>query len=142
MPEAGARDPRHERGGQTAADIVAELDLEDRLESAELTLLRERMALDQAKTKLDVLEKITLPRTIRELKTDVERKRSDELAKKATWELEQTKARKLERQIHACTIEAASDGMLVYANDPSRAPMDPPRSRKAQRFASGRRSSA
>ena len=45
----------------TPADIVAELDIEDRLESAELTLLRERMALDQAKNKQDLLEKITLP---------------------------------------------------------------------------------
>ena len=69
------------------ADIVAELDIEDRLESAELTLLRERLMLDQAKNRQDLLEKITRPRTVRELKDDVERKRSAELAKKATWEL-------------------------------------------------------
>ncbi len=45
----------------TPADIVAELDIEDRLEAAELTLLRERMTLEQAKNKQDLLEKITLP---------------------------------------------------------------------------------
>ena len=41
------------------ADIIAELDIEDRLESAELTLLREKLMLDQAKNRQDVLEKIT-----------------------------------------------------------------------------------
>jgi HlyD family secretion protein len=58
---------------------------------------------------------------MRELKDEVERKQSAVLAKKATWELEQSKAKKLERQIAACNIKAHSDGVLVYANDPSRA---------------------
>ena len=38
----------------------------------------------------------------------------------ATWELEQSKVKKLERQIEACTLKASMDGMLVLANDPSR----------------------
>ena len=104
----------------TPSDVVAELDVQDRLESAELTLLRERMTLDQAKNKQDLLEKITLPRTMRELRDDVERKRSAELAKKAAWELESIKARKLERQILNCDILAPTDGLVVYANDPMR----------------------
>ena len=98
-----------------------ELDVQDRLESAELTLLRERMILDQAKNKQNLLEKITLPRTMRELRDDVERKRSAELAKKAAWELERIKATKLERQILSCVIQAPKDGPVVYANDPMRA---------------------
>ena len=108
------------------ADIVAGLDIEDRLESAELTLLRERMTRDQANTKQELLEKITLPRTMGQLNNDVEVKRSAELAKKATWELEISKAKKLERQIAACDIKAPSDGILVYANDPYRLPGRPP----------------
>ena len=41
---------------KTPADILAELNIDDRLDSAELTLVRERMALDQAKIKQDVLQ--------------------------------------------------------------------------------------
>ena len=111
---------------KTPTDIVAELDIEDRLESAELTLLRETMALDQAKNRLDLLQNITLGRTTRELKDDVERKRGVELAKHASWELERGKARKLERQIQACTLKAPIDGKIVLANDPSRLPGRPP----------------
>jgi HlyD family secretion protein len=107
-------------------DIVAELDIADRLESAELTLLRERMTRDQAKNKQDVLEKITLPRTRGQLKNDVDVKRSAELVKKATWELEISKGKKLERQIAACDIKAPSDGIVVYANDPYRLAGRPP----------------
>ena len=40
-----------QRAEKTPIDIVAELDIDDRVESAELTLLRETMALDQAKGK-------------------------------------------------------------------------------------------
>ena len=63
-----------------------------------------KMALGLAKNKRDVLEKYTCGKTIKELKVDVERKRSDELAKKATWELEKGKEAKLEqadRRLHA-----------------------------------------
>jgi HlyD family secretion protein len=110
------------RGAANApSDIVAELDIEDRLESAELTLQRESIALDQARFKQDLLQKITMPKTLKELKVDVERKQSDELAKKSAWALEDSKAKKLERQIAACTIKSLADGILVYANDPDRA---------------------
>jgi HlyD family secretion protein len=55
------------------------------------------------------------------LHVDVERKRSEELAKKAAWQLEASKRKKLERQIAACRILAPADGLVVYANDPGRA---------------------
>ena len=35
-------------------------------------------------------------------------------------ELEQTKEKKLERQIERCTLKAPGDGIVVYANDPGR----------------------
>ena len=79
------------------------------------------MAIELAKNKQESLEKYTSGKTIKELKGDVERKRSDELAKKATWELEIEQGEKLERQIYACDIKAPADGTVVYANDPSRA---------------------
>jgi HlyD family secretion protein len=110
------------KGGSTSAtEIVAALEIEDRLESAEQTVLKQRLAIELAKTQRDSLEKYTSGKTTKELKVDVERKRSEELAKYASWNLEKSKAKKLERQIAACDIKAPADGLIVYANDPSRA---------------------
>ena len=50
-----------------------------------------KFALEQAQTKKDVLEKYTKEKTIKELQAEVEKAKSDELAKKATYELEKSK---------------------------------------------------
>ena len=110
----------------TPADLVAELELEDRIEATETALASERAALDQARNKLVVLEKFTLPKTVKELRQEVDAARSAELAAQATFELQVSKARKLEKQLEACTIKAPRDGMLVHANDPNRLPGRPP----------------
>jgi len=88
--------------------------------SEEFTLKKTRFALEQAEGKKKVLEEYTKGKTIKELRSEVEKARSDELAKKATWDLETSKEKKLEKQIAACEIKAPSDGLVVYANDPSR----------------------
>jgi RND family efflux transporter MFP subunit len=105
-------------GARTPSDILAELDIEDRLDAAQQTIERERTTLKFAVAKRRVLEEYTRPKTIKALTADLETKRSVELARKATWELEEGKGKKLERQIMACTIRAPADGTLVYANDP------------------------
>jgi len=89
--------------------------------SEELTLKKNRFALEQAQSKKKVLISYTKDKTIKELQSEVEKARSDELAKKATWELEASKEKKLEVQIVNCTIKAPADGIVVYANDPNRA---------------------
>jgi RND family efflux transporter MFP subunit len=89
--------------------------------SEELALKKSRFALEQAQSKKKVLVEYTKGKTIKELKSEVEKTHSDELAKKATHELEVSKEKKLERQIAACKIRAPSDGLVVYANDPMRA---------------------
>jgi HlyD family secretion protein len=88
--------------------------------SEELNLKKARFALEQAETKLKVLLDFTKAKTIKELESEVEKARSDELAKKATWELEVSKEKKLVRMIANCKITAPSDGLVVYANDPTR----------------------
>ena len=108
------------RGAGTPADIVTELDMDDRLEATELELQRRRFSLEQAQTKLKVLKEYTYSKTIKELESEVKKRLSDELAKKATWELEKAKVAKLERQIKNCKLYAPSDGLVVYANDPNR----------------------
>ena len=67
-----------------------------------------------------MLEKYTKDKTIKELKSEVEKAQSDELAKQPTWELEKAKEAKLEQQIENCKLLAPGDGLVVYANDPSR----------------------
>ncbi len=108
-------------GSVSATEIVAALDIEDRLEDTEQTLLKERLAIELAKTQRDLLEKYTSGKTTKELKVDVERKRSEELAKKEAWALATSKCKKLEKQIANCDIKATVDGLVVYANDPNRA---------------------
>jgi HlyD family secretion protein len=107
-PKAGARTP---------SDIAAELEIDDRIEVAQQTAEREKRLLERSIAKREILENYTKPKTIKELKSEVEKAHSDELAKRATWELEKSKEQKLEKLIGDCQIHARSDGMLVYAKD-------------------------
>ncbi|MGC8641443.1 MAG: efflux RND transporter periplasmic adaptor subunit, partial [Isosphaeraceae bacterium] len=88
--------------------------------SEELNFQKAKFALEQAQSKLDVLEHYTKAKTIKELESEVEKAKSDELAKKQTWQLEKDKEAKLEKQIDYCKLYAPGDGIVVYANDPSR----------------------
>ena len=105
---------------KTPADIAAELDIVDRLESAEQSVQKERKTLELARAKLNVLEKYTREKTTKALKVETERKRTEELGKKEAWVLEQNKVEKLRKQIEACRIFAPRDGVVIYANDPGR----------------------
>ena len=108
-----------------------------------VSLQQKVFAFEQAQTKKTVLEKYTRDKTIKELQSEVEKAKSDELAKQQTWELEKDKEAKLEKQIKNCKLFAPGDGIVVYANDPSRVRRQPRcRSRRGRPSASGRRSSA
>jgi HlyD family secretion protein len=76
--------------------------------------------LEQALMQLDVLEKYTKEKQIKSLESDVEKAKADEYSKQSSYTLEQTKEKKLERQIEKCTLKAPADGIVVYANDPGR----------------------
>jgi HlyD family secretion protein len=58
-----------------------------------------RFALEQGESKRKILIAYTMPKRINELKRAVEIARSDELAKKATWERERSKESALEREV-------------------------------------------
>jgi HlyD family secretion protein len=103
------------KGGQkTPEQIVIELDLDDRIDAAEQTLLREKIALDLLHIKQDSLQNYTRNRVVKTLEIDVQRKQILELAKQATWDMEMSKESKLERQIAACTLKAPVAGIVVY----------------------------
>jgi HlyD family secretion protein len=104
-------------GTKTRDDIVSELDLDDRVDDAEKTLTRERIAFELAKSKLELLEKYSLEKTTKALQMDVVTKQAEELTKRTTWEHERAKDAKLERQIAACTLIAPIDGLVVYGNE-------------------------
>jgi HlyD family secretion protein len=105
-------------GAKTVDEIVADLDLDDRADTTELTLSHARMTRENAENKRKVLTQYTKDKTIRELKSEVEKAMSNELAKEATWELAKSKELNLKRQIARCTLTAPIDGLVVYADQP------------------------
>ena len=62
-----------------------------------------RFALEQAQSKKKVLVEYTRGKTVKELKSEVEKASSEELAKQATWMLEVAKEKKLGRELKAKT---------------------------------------
>jgi HlyD family secretion protein len=88
---------------QHLADVFA-------LQKAEFTL-------KQATTKRMVLEKYTRDKELTELNANVEKAKSDTLAKEQTYALEKSKEDKLVTQIVKCKLVAPTDGLVVYAND-------------------------
>jgi RND family efflux transporter MFP subunit len=103
----------------TPSDIVAEVDLLDRIDEAERSRDRERSSLEQAESRLSVLQKYTYEKTVKELESDIKKAHSDELAKQATFELEKGKEDKLEKLIANCTLLAPIEGMVIYPNVPA-----------------------
>ncbi|HEV3167186.1 MAG TPA: sigma-70 family RNA polymerase sigma factor, partial [Isosphaeraceae bacterium] len=104
----------------TPAEIVAELDVEDRLEATEQTLSTERLALELGQSKLAQLEKFTRDKKVKTLQLDVARAEVEERASTAGLSLERQRVEKLKREIASCNLYAPSDGVVVYANDPNR----------------------
>jgi RND family efflux transporter MFP subunit len=100
-----------------SASILATLDLEERIAESELEIERAKLDTEQAGRKLDLFLKTTHTKTIAQLEVGLEQAKSDELAKRASYELERTKFEKLRRQIVKCKLLAWEDGMIVYAND-------------------------
>ncbi len=78
-----------EKGYVSKAQKVAE----------ELNVQKSRFVLEQAESKRHVLIDYTRDKSLKELRSAVEKARSDELAKEATWELEQLKEAKLAREL-------------------------------------------
>jgi HlyD family secretion protein len=83
--------------------------------SEEIALQKAFTALEQAISKRSVLEKYTKNKTTKKLKSEVEKARSDELARKATWERETAKTEHIERDIARCKMYAPADGELILA---------------------------
>jgi RND family efflux transporter MFP subunit len=106
------------RLGATLDDIITKLDIDDVLKAADEALEGQKKAVDQAKSRLEVLEKFTYPKMLKQLKSAVENARADELAKQAAWESERIKDVRLRSQIQSCTVSAPYDGLVVHYAGP------------------------
>ena len=77
------------------------------LTSEQQTLKKARFAVEQVQSKRKVLVEYTKGKTVKELKSEVEKARSDELAKKGTWEREKLKESALEREVRKSRRDGA-----------------------------------
>jgi hypothetical protein len=98
VPEARQRYARfrHVKTGSTA-DLAREWRLEAGETVAQLRRKSAQLALEQAQSKLKMLVAFEHLRNVKDLASNVEKTRSEELARRATLGLEQAKLKKLER---------------------------------------------
>ena len=112
--------------------------------SEDLNFQKAKFALEQAQRKMKVLEDFTKAKTIKELKSEVEKAQSDELAKQQTLEAGEgqgREAREADRKLQALRPRRRP-GRLRQRRRPVVRQQRSRRSRKGPRSASGRRSSA
>jgi multidrug resistance efflux pump len=76
-------------------------------------LQKARFKLEQARSKKNVLLSYTKSKTIKELNSEIEKARADELARKQTLDLEQAKEETLRDQISKCRMLSPVDGKVV-----------------------------
>jgi hypothetical protein len=79
----------------STSDLVQEFRFTDQVEITRLEEFKTRVAVRQAESKLKVLLEYAKPKRIKELRSDVEKARSHELAVRAQWQLEQARLKRL-----------------------------------------------
>jgi RND family efflux transporter MFP subunit len=109
------------RAAPASSDILAELEIDDRIEATAGDLKRQQAALEAAKSQRDLIAKHRSETMTKGLDVDVARKHLAELAKQAALELDARRIKKLQERIAACTVVAPIDGPVLYANDPTSA---------------------
>jgi hypothetical protein len=97
----------------SVADITFEHNFERNVFAAKLGERRAAFSLEEGQSKKKVLLDYTKKKTKLELLSEVEKCRSDELAQRATWGLELSKTRKLERDIKQKSIPADLQRAMV-----------------------------
>ena len=129
--------PSRKEEATSASHILAELDLENQLDSTEQTLMREQASLENAQGQRNLLEKYTKDRTIRELGVKVDERRSVELAKEQNLRAragQGSQAREADRQLQAlrpwrrrCRLCQRPEPVVRQRRPPDRGRRDGPR---------------
>jgi multidrug resistance efflux pump len=87
------------------------------VEADEFSVARSKLELQSAKTARTVLEKFTKQKMLKELEAKREAARALVASEQAGFDAEQTKLKRLERQLVNCEIKAPQKGIVIYAND-------------------------
>jgi multidrug resistance efflux pump len=87
----------------------------DRVVSDELVVQRIKFALEQSQRKKQTLEKYTKDKTVKKLQSEVEKARSDELAKQAASGLAQSAQERLRKQVENSRVLAPINGRLHFS---------------------------
>ncbi len=87
------------------------------LESQTFSVQRAQLELDSARTAKEVLVKFTKLKTVQELESARDTAEAQSRSEGASFELEQSRLKRLEAQLEKCKINAPASGMVVYANE-------------------------
>ena len=87
------------------------------VEADEFAVERSKLELDSAKTSKSVLEKFSRKKMLKELEAKREAARALVTSEQAGFDLEQSKLKRLERQLLNCEIKAPQNGIVIYANE-------------------------
>ena len=96
--------------------FVSSLDFE----GAKFAVERCELELGSAQTARDVLVNFTKEKTLEELRSLRDNAEAQWKSDTTSYELEESRLRRLQEQLSNCTIPAPQDGMVVYANERSR----------------------
>ncbi len=101
----------------STTELVVQLGLDSAVPIAQLAQKKAHFATEMAESKLKVLVEFEGPRRLKELRSDVEKTESDELAKQATWKLSQAMLTRMQRDANARpALTKRQEQMLTHLN--------------------------
>jgi hypothetical protein len=100
----------------SVSDLVLEFWFHDRIRESEMSKAKARIAVAKARSKLDLLNKFTKPKRIKELQIEVEEARATELTKQAQWGHEKFKLAKLEDAVKNQNGKPSNDRVQALLN--------------------------
>lgn len=90
------------------------------LEADRFSIEKERIVLETAKTKLNVLRNFTRAKMLSQLEADIKTAEANLKSQESTHALDMEKLELVQAQIEKCEIRAPADGQVVYANSNER----------------------
>ncbi len=87
------------------------------LESQKFSVQRAQLELESARTAKDVLVNFTKEKTVQELTSARDSAEAQMRSEGASFDLEESRLKRLEAQMEKCVIIAPASGMVVYANE-------------------------
>ena len=101
------------RSDKTAMDLNIEYNYSDKVVAAERDASKSQAALERLEAKKKLLVEYTKPRRLKELQSEVEKLRSQELAKQAEWESRKAQEARLEKMIRRSDPDIGTKRILA-----------------------------